>query len=121
VFKFKKGESDQHKLLKTVSARVLASRGYSNIETEKRLDDGSSVDVVGKNGENVIIVECETLSRYRDALSRRFRQALLFFPHLKRVFCMSKFVDFQEIWLVDPYSGSLTCYFPKEVVADDNI
>lgn len=107
----KRGESVEHKLLKAISKRALEARGY-NVQTEGRVGN-STVDVLAKNEDHVTVVECEAFrDRQKRDLKTRFGKALLSFPSVKRVLCIPKFVELEEIWVVDPNSGYLTCYFP---------
>jgi hypothetical protein len=108
------GESIEHRLLKVISSRALEAEGYA-VQMEERVDD-SFIDVLGKNGTQVSVVECEALrERQKRNLRTRFKKILLSFPNLKRILCIPKIVEFDEIWVVDVNSGSLTRYNPIRV------
>ncbi len=107
-----RGESTEHRLLKIVSKRALEAQGY-DVQIEDRVGD-SIIDVVAKNEDHVAIVECEALRNHqRRNLKTRFKEALLSFPRIKRVLCIPRFVDLEEIWVVDLGSGDLMCYLPQ--------
>ena len=108
----KRGESLQHKLLKTISARVLSAMGYVP-KIEGKLEGGVVVDVLGTAGPKTIIVECETLSRCQGNLAQRFRCGLMSSSDLKRTLCIPKFTELHEIWVVDLDSGTVKRYLPK--------
>jgi len=110
-----RGESIEHRLLKVISTRALEAEGY-NVQNEERIGN-SIVDVLGENGTHVVIIECEAFRGYQKRnLKMRFKEALLSFPQLKRILCIPKFVEFDEIWAVDVGSGILTCYAISKIV-----
>lgn len=111
----KRGESLEHRLLKVISTRALEAEGY-NVKNEERIGN-STIDVLGKNGNHVVIIECEAFRTcQKKNLKMRFKEALFSFPRLKRVLCIPKFVEFDEIWAVDIDSGILTRYDTNKIV-----
>ena len=116
--RIKRGESIEHKLLKIISSRALEAEGYT-VQMEERVDD-SFIDVLAKNGIQVSVVECEALRECQKRnLRARFKRALLSFHSLKRILCIPKIVELDEIWVVDVNSGNLTRYNPITKVKDN--
>lgn len=113
-----RGESIEHRLLKVISTRALEAEGY-NVLNEERIGN-STVDVLGKNRTHVVMIECEAFRGHQKRnLKMRFKEALLSFPQLRRILCIPKFVEFDEIWAIDVNSGSLTRYNPIIKVKDN--
>jgi hypothetical protein len=87
--------------------------GY-DVHTEARVG-GSIVDVLGKNENHIVIVECEAFREHQKRnLKARFREALFSFPRVKRILCMPQFVNLEEIWMIDPDSGKLIRYLSEK-------
>lgn len=113
-----RGESIEHKLLKVVSTRALEAEGYK-VQNEERIGN-STVDILGKKGNRVVMIECEAFREYQKRnLKMRFKEALLSFSQLRRILCIPRFVEFNEIWAVDVDSGILTRYVINKIVGGE--